>query len=187
MNRIILPVFLLYFMSCSVNKSTHIDSLKNKKVNFYENKYFSFEYPLSWKIFETKYFEKDIVLRIAHKKDIISGYVVPENILENGHINKATFIPLGANIKTIKEEHLKYFNDYDFLTEYAKNQFNISIESKTFVNLSDFINKKRSKMANLKNVDSYFTKINNNHYINNLRIYYNDKERSPALSQDYLM
>ena len=187
MNRIILLIFLLCIMSCSVNKSTHFDSLNNKKVNFYENQYFSFEYPLQWKIFETKYYEKDIVLRIAHRGEITSGYMVPENILKNGHINKSTFIPFGTNIKAVREEHLKYFNNPDFLTEYAKNQFNISIESKSLINLSDFINMRRTKMAKLKSVDSYFTKINDNHYINKLRIYVNDKERSPSLTQDYLM
>jgi len=187
MKRIILLTLLLYLISCSVKTNTHFDSLNNKKVNFYENEDFSFEYPLSWKIFETKHFEKDIVLRIAPKGNIKPGYMVPENVLENGIINKATFIPFGKDIEKLKEGHEKYFNNPKYLTEYAKNQFNISIESKDFKNLSDFINKKRIKTSKMKNVDSYFTKVNDNHYINNLRFYNDEKERSPALTYDHLM
>lgn len=154
-----------------------------QKTKIYKHHDFKIAYPESWEVFETKFFEKDIVLRIARKNQINEVYIIPERKGKNGVID-ARIIPLNYNKDSINKEYLKYINNPRYLTEYAKNQFNISVEIKKFKTLGKFIMKRKKRIKKISYIKGSFEKVNNNYYINELIIYHDEKNTdSPSITQ----
>ncbi len=181
MKQIILFLQVLFFTNYILAQNTSyynfdeelklINSITNnyKAVKTYKHQDFKLSYPESWKMFETKFLERDIVLRIAKSDQIYDAYLIPDEETENG-VLEGFVLPKDYDKETIEDKYLKYVNDSTYLTKFSKNQFNISVEPLKIKSLSQYIKKKRQRIKEVSAVKGLYKRVNKWHYKGELEI-----------------
>jgi len=189
MNKNILFIAFIVLLIGNVCKAQdlHTDLKKYMRVRTFTHKDFVFDYPKSWRVFETTNYEKDIVVRVAHKSEISKRYMAIESYGENGAVNMAFFYSLDINIDSIPVQNRKYIKK-KYIRKIAQNQFNISIEEMEFKTLEDFVENRKQKIARTVYAEGDFIKESDWHYIHAFHLFnVEGNENSPSGDTYYLM
>ncbi len=176
--RNIIPLF--FFVNCLIAQNN-----KEKEILFFNHKEFKIKYPKKWNSFETNFFEKDVVLRLAKKEEIEKVFIIPGRKDKKGGYIDARIIPYEHDKEKIEEEFLEYLKDSTYLTSFAENQFNLSIEAFKDKKLSKFIKKRKKRIKQTDYVKGTIKKISDTHYVNELMIF-NDKNNADSPSKDQI-
>lgn len=184
--------YISYFITIILIVSSCKSSLKNRSKHLtktgltYIDSQFTFKYPKNWSTFNTKGFEKNVIIRVSPKKEIYEEYMVIDTKSKDGTANSVFFFKLDTNKDSISLKYRKFLTK-DNIRKFSNNQFNISIEDFSDKNLSEFVKKRKEKIENTSYVEGFFEKISDNHFINYIFIFNNEDEKSPTVNQLHLM